>query len=312
MTKSLYPFERYRKNPILSRKNVPYPCNSVFNAGACKFRDKYILIIRIEDQKGQSHLTLAHSDDGYQFKVNDSPWVVSSSKPEYAVYEKFGVEDPRITPIEDMFYITYTAYGLYGPRVGIGRTQDFVRFERVALATEVDNKDAVLFPEKIDGQYVMIDRPSGTGKREGSIWITYSPDLIYWGRAKAILEPEPGWRNFKVGISTPPIKTEQGWLSLYHGVRDTASGRVYRIGALLLDLKNPEKVNGYTPYFIFGPEEYYERTGDVPNVVFPCGLIEESDGWVKMYYGAADTCIGLAEARINDLIRICLQKKMKG
>lgn len=308
MIKSLYPFERYRKNPILSRKDVPYPCNSVFNAGACKFRDKYILIIRIEDQKGQSHLTLAHSDDGYQFKVNDSPWVVSSSEPEYKIYEEFGIEDPRVTRIEDMFYITYTAYGRYGPRVGIGRTQDFVHFERVSLATEVDNKDAVLFPEKIDGQYEMIDRPSGTGKREGSIWITYSPDLIYWGKAKAILEPEPGWGNFKVGISTPPIKTEQGWLSLYHGVRDTASGRLYRIGALLLDLKNPEKVIGCTPYFIFGPEEYYERTGDVDNVVFPCGLIEESDGTVKMYYGAADTFIGLAEANIKDLIQICLRE----
>ncbi|MBW2062055.1 MAG: glycoside hydrolase family 130 protein [Deltaproteobacteria bacterium] len=311
MLEYLFPFKRYAQNPILQRDDIPYPCNTVFNVGACKYKGRYILVLRVEDPSGHSHLTLASSDNGYQFYIESSPWVMPSSDSFYEVYERYGLEDPRITQIEDAFYITYTAYGPYGPRVGIGRTEDFVHFERISLATETDNKDAALFPEKFGGNYVMIDRPAGMGNREGSIWITYSPDLVYWGRARAILTPEPGWGSSKLGISTPPIKTEEGWLALYHGVRDTAGGRLYRIGAVLFDLDDPAKVLGYAPNFIFAPKEPYERMGDVPNVVFPCGLILENDGRVKMYYGAADTCIGLAEANVEDIIRLCLNNASK-
>lgn len=304
--KKFNPFIRYKKNPILSSDDVPYPCNTVFNTAACKHENQYLLLLRIEDLQGHSHLTLARSEDGYRFEVDSEPWVTPSDDPYYEPYERFGVEDPRITFIEDAYYITYTAYGPYGPRVGIGCTKDFVDFERISLATEVDNKDAILFPEKIDGHYVMIDRPSGGGRRKGSIWITYSPDMIYWGKAKAILTPEPGWGPSKLGVSTPPIKTDHGWLTLYHGVRETASGRLYRIGAMMLDLDDPSQINGYTQYFIFGPEELYERTGDVPNVVFPCGLVMEPDNSIKMYYGAADTCIAVAEAKLEDILNLCM------
>ncbi|UCG07041.1 MAG: glycoside hydrolase family 130 protein [Desulfobacterales bacterium] len=301
----LYPFKRYEKNPILCSDDVPYPCNTVFNAAAYKFQNQYLLLLRIEDLKGHSHLTLAHSDDGYQFKVDSQPWITPSDDPYYEPYERFGVEDPRITLIEDTYYITYTAYGPFGPRVGIGSTKDFVSFERISLATEVDNKDAILFPEKIDGSYAMIDRPGGMGGQMGAIWITYSKDLIHWGRARAILGPAPGWGPSKLGISTPPLKTDRGWFTLYHGVRETASGRLYRIGAMLLDLTDPSRISGYTEHFIFGPEELYERTGDVPNVVFPCGIILESDGTLKMYYGAADTCIAVAEAKLDHILKLC-------
>jgi predicted GH43/DUF377 family glycosyl hydrolase len=303
----LYPFKRYEKNPILSSDNVPYPCNAVFNAAACKFHNQYLLLLRIEDLKGHSHLTLARSDDGYHFEVDAQPWITPSVDPYYEPYERFGVEDPRITLIEGTYYITYTAYGPFGPRVGIGCTRDFVSFERISLATEVDNKDAILFPEKIDGSYAMIDRPGGMGGQTGAIWITYSTDMIHWGRARAILGPEPGWGSNKLGISTPPFKTDRGWFTLYHGVRETASGRLYRVGAMLLDHKDPSIVIGYTSHFIFGPEELYERTGDVPNVVFPCGIILESNGALKMYYGAADTCIAVAEAKLDDILNLCSQ-----
>jgi predicted GH43/DUF377 family glycosyl hydrolase len=303
----LYPFKRYEKNPILSSDNVPYPCNAVFNAAACKFHNQYLLLLRIEDLKGHSHLTLARSDDGYHFEVDAQPWITPSVDPYYEPYERFGVEDPRITLIEGTYYITYTAYGPFGPRVGIGCTRDFVSFERISLATEVDNKDAILFPEKIDGSYAMIDRPGGMGGQTGAIWITYSTDMIHWGRARAILGPEPGWGSNKLGISTPPFKTDRGWFTLYHGVRETASGRLYRVGAMLLDHKDPSIVIGYTSHFIFGPEELYERTGDVPNVVFPCGIILESSGTLKMYYGAADTCIAVAEAKLDDILNLCSQ-----
>jgi beta-1,4-mannooligosaccharide/beta-1,4-mannosyl-N-acetylglucosamine phosphorylase len=200
-----YPFTRYAHNPILSSKDIPYPCNAVFNAAACKYGNQYLLLLRIEDLHGKSHLTLARSEDGYQFKVDNQPWIQPSKDPYYEVYERFGVEDPRITRIEDIYYITYTAYGPFGPRVGIGCTKDFITFDRVSLATESENKDAILFPELIGGRYVMIDRPGGVG----AIWMTYSTDLVYWGHAKAILGPEPGWGQAKLGISTPPIRTER-------------------------------------------------------------------------------------------------------
>ena len=304
--KKLYPFKRYRKNPILTNDDVPYPCNAVFNAAVCRYNGRYLMLLRIEDLEGHSHLTLARSDNGYRFTVDAQPWITPSTDSYYEPYERFGIEDPRITYLEDRYYITYTAYGPFGPRVGIGCTSNFVDFERISLATEVDNKDAVLLPEQIDDRYVMIDRPSGMGGKAGVIWITYSKDLIYWGRARAIIGPKPGWGASKLGISTPPIKTDRGWLTLYHGVRETASGRLYRVGALLLDLNDPARILGQTSHFIFGPEELYERTGDVPNVVFPCGLVLESDNTVKMYYGAADTCIAVAEAKLDDILSLCL------
>ncbi len=310
MQRRLHPFRRYEKNPILTRDDVPYPCNTVFNAAACKMGEEYILLLRVEDLSGCSHLTLARSRDGYHFTVDEKPWIQPSTDPTFEVYERYGIEDPRITLIEDTYYITYTAFGPHGPRVGIGRTRDFVHFERLALVTEVANKDAALFPTPFNGLYAMLDRPGGFEHGStGAIWIQYSPDFIFWGRARVVLSPRPGWGAAKLGISTPPVRTEAGWLTLYHGVRDTAGGRLYRIGALLLDLENPERVIGYTPHFVFGPEEIYERTGDVPNVVFPCGLIVEPDGWVKMYYGAADTCIALAEAPLEQLIALCQLKQ---
>ncbi|BCX87651.1 beta-1,4-mannooligosaccharide/beta-1,4-mannosyl-N-acetylglucosamine phosphorylase [Methylomarinovum tepidoasis] len=302
----LHPFKRYEGNPILTRDDVPYWCNTVFNAAACKFGDQYLLLLRVEDLNGHSHLTLARSTDGYRFQVDERPWISPSADPRFEIYERYGIEDPRITYVREdrCWYITYTAYGPHGPRVGLGRTFDFETFERIALVTEVPNKDAVLFPEKIAGRYVMLDRPGGFAGGVGAVWVQYSQDLVYWGDAKALLGPQPGWGNSKLGTSTPPIATEVGWLVLYHGVRETPSGRIYRVGAMLLERGNPEKVIGYTPNFIFGPEELYERVGDVPNVVFPCGVIVE-DGMLRMYYGAADTAIALAEARLDDIIELC-------
>ncbi|HID24094.1 MAG TPA: glycosidase [Planctomycetaceae bacterium] len=303
-TKQYLPFRRYHGNPILTADDIPYECNTVFNAAACRFDGRYVLLLRVEGLDGRSHLTLARSDDGYRFEVDQRPWITPSRDPRFEPFECFGVEDPRITPIGDEYYITYTAFGPYGPRVAIGRTRDFQSFERIALATEVDNKDAALFPEKIDGCYAMIDRPGGMGGQSASVWITYSPDLVYWGRAKVVLSPRAGWGHSKLGACTPPIKTERGWLLLYHGVRVTAGGRLYRLGAALLDLDDPSRVIGFTPHFIFGPEEFYERTGDVPNVVFPCGHVIEPDGTLRIYYGAADTCIGVAEAPLEEIVEL--------
>jgi predicted GH43/DUF377 family glycosyl hydrolase len=306
----LHLFVRHQENPILTRDDIPYPCNTVFNAAACRFDGRYVLLLRVEDFSGRSHLTLAWSEDGIRFRVDPKPWITPSADPEYEPYERYGVEDPRITRIGDTYYIVYTAFGPHGPRVAIGATADFRKFERIGLATEVDNKDGALLPEKVDGHYVLFDRPSGYGGQSGSIWVTYSPDLIHWGRARVVLGPEPGWSTSKLGICTPPIATPHGWLALYHGVRLTGSGRLYRVGAMLLDKAEPHKVVGYTRHFVFGPEEPYERMGDVPNVVFPCGAVLEPDGRLRIYYGAADTCIAMAEARLEDLVQLCLQESL--
>ncbi|MBW1975760.1 MAG: glycoside hydrolase family 130 protein [Deltaproteobacteria bacterium] len=300
-------FQRHPKNPILTRDDVPYHCNTVFNAAVCRFKDTYMMLLRVEETNGRSHLTLAESQDGIHFSVHPRPWIVPSEDPEYEPYERFGIEDPRITQIGETYYITYVAFGPHGPRTGLGLTKDFKRFERICLMTESDNKDCVLFPEKIQGYYVRLDRPGGMGGSRASIWISYSPDLIHWGRSKVLLAPEPGWGASKVGVSTPPIKTEEGWLVLYHGVRQTGAGRIYRVGAMLLDLEKPEKLIRYTPHFILAPREYYERVGDVPNVVFPCGFVLE-ENVLKLYYGAADTCICLAETTLDEIMKECTGK----
>ena len=306
------PFERFYKNPIIKRTDIPYSCNSVFNTAACMFRNEYLLLLRIEDLEGRSHLTIARSKDGINFIVDKKPWIVSSHDPDYESYERYGVEDPRITQIEETYYITYTAFGPYGVRIGIGKTEDFKKFERICLATEVDNKDGVLFPEKFNKEYVLITRPGGFGGKRGDIWISFSPDLIYWGKSRLLLSHTPGgWSSGKLGASIPPVKTEEGWLLFYHGVRETGSGKIYRVGAALLDLKKPHKVIGHTQHFVLGPEELYERVGDVPNVVFPCGAILEEDGTIKIYYGVADTAIAMATAKLNDIVKLCLKPYAK-
>ena len=304
---NLSPFERFYKNPIIKRTDIPYPSNTVFNAAACKYGDEYILLLRVEDLEGKSHLTIARSKDGTNFTVDEKPWIEPSSDPHYEQYERYGVEDPRITQLEGTYYITYTAFGPYGVRIGIGKTEDFKKFERISLATEVDNKDGVLFPEKINGKYVLITRPGGLGGQRGDIWISFSSDMVYWGRSRLLIYPRPGgWGSQKLGASTPPVKTEEGWLIFYHGVKQTGVGKIYRVGAAILDLEKPYVIRGRTSHFILGPEELYERIGDVPNVVFPCGVILEEDGTIRMYYGVADTAIAMATAKVDDVVKLCL------
>jgi len=299
------PFKRYPGNPILKKGNIPYPINTVFNAAACKYKNMTYLLLRIEDKRGISHLTLARSKNGFDFKVDSHPFMIPADYEPYKTYEKFGIEDPRITHFEDgTYYILYTANSYYRPRIGMARTYDFEKVERISLISEPINKNAVLFSEKIKGKFARLDRPD-----DESIWISYSPDLVYWGESKVLLSPRMGrWDCLKLGAAIPPIKTEKGWLLLYHGVRPTAAGRLYRVGGALLDLENPEKVIGISDGFLLGPEEPYERVGDIGNVVFPCGAVVENNEELKLYYGAADSCIAVATAKLSELIDCCLFK----
>ena len=223
-------FHRWEGNPCLGVADIPYRCNTVFNGSAVKLGDEYLLLLRIEGQQGRSFFGLARSRDGYRFEVEERPVLFPAREGIFAKYEELGIEDPRATLIEGSYYVMYTAYSGNGTRIAIARTDDFHDFERIALSSGPGNKDGVLFPERIGGQYVRLDRPIGLDM--GSIWVSFSNDMHSWGRSKVLLSPRSGyWDSFRVGASVPPIRTEQGWLEIYHGTKMTSAGPIYRAGA---------------------------------------------------------------------------------
>ncbi len=299
--------KRYEKNPILTKDDIPYPVATVHNAGVTKYKGRYIMIFRSHLTNGRSILGLARSDDGYHFKVDKTPFMTPAGSGVFREYEEYGVEDPRVTFIDGEYVITYSAYSRHGVRIGLAKTGDFEKIERFALITEADYRNVVIFPEKFNGLYVRLDRPHSEIS-PWSIWISYSPDLHYWGDAKVIMKPVPyHWDQMKIGPGAPPFKTEQGWLNIYHGVFPTMGGCVYRLGAALHDLNDPARVIGVSDHWILQPEEPYEISGYVHNVVFTCGAVPEEDGTVKIYWGGADTVMCVGTAQIHDLVKLCLE-----
>lgn len=299
--------KRYEKNPILTKDDIPYPVATVHNAGVTKFKGQYIMIFRSHLTNGRSILGLARSADGYHFKVDKAPFMTPAGSGVFREYEEYGIEDPRVTFIDGEYVITYSAYSRHGVRIGLAKTGDFEKIERFALITEADYRNVVIFPEKFNGLYVRLDRPHSEVS-PWSIWISYSPDLRYWGDAKAIIKPVPyHWDQMKIGPGAPPFKTEQGWLNIYHGVFPTMDGSVYRLGAALHDLNDPARVIGVSDHWILQPEEPYEISGYVHNVVFTCGAVPEEDGTVKIYWGGADTVMCVGTAQIHELVKLCLE-----
>ncbi len=298
--------KRYPGNPILTKNDVPYEVDTVHNAGAVKFGDKYILLFRSHLHNGRSIIGLAESNDGFDFKVRNVPFMTPSSENEFKLYEEYGVEDPRISYVDGEYIITYSAYSRYGVRIGLAKTKDFVNVERFSLITEADYRNVVIFPEKFNGLYARLDRPHSEIS-PWSIWISYSPDLKYWGDSKVIMRPmKYHWDEMKIGPGATPIKTDQGWLNIYHGVFPTMDGSVYRLGVALHDLYDPSVILGVSDKWILQPEEVYEITGYVHNVVFTCGAIPEPDGTVKIYWGGADKVMCVGVAVIDELVSLCL------
>jgi predicted GH43/DUF377 family glycosyl hydrolase len=299
-------FVRHPAGPILSAKEWPYPVHTVFNAGATRLGDgTTLLLCRVEDFRGHSHLCAARSANGIDGWIID-PKPTLSPDPEGHPEESWGVEDPRITHVPELnrYAIAYTSYSKEGPGVSLALTPDFKVFERYGQIMRPEDKDAAMFPTRIGGSWALLHRPAGPAGAH--IWISYSPDLKYWGRQKIILPAREGawWDAGKVGLSPPPIETERGWLLLYHGVRMNGAGCLYRVGAALMDLKNPERCLSRGDGWIFGPEEDYEYRGDVGKVVFPCGWTLEPDGdTLRLYYGAADTCLAMATGSIGAILR---------
>jgi len=298
-------FTRYDRNPLLSREKWPYPINSVLNAGAVVLADgDTLLLCRIEDRSGLSHLCAARSTNGVDnWRIDPQPTLMPN--PLDFPEEIWGIEDPRITYIPELeqYAVAYTSFARGGPGVSLALTKDFQTFERFGVIMSPEDKDAALLPRRIGGRWALIHRPmTALGAH---MWISYSPDLRHWGSHRIILEARRGgwWDANKIGLCSPPIETAKGWLVIYHGVRQTASGSIYRLGLALFDLEKPEVCLQRGISWIFGPEAPYERCGDVNDVVFPCGQTIGADGdTINLYYGAADTSIALATGSIRRLL----------
>lgn len=293
---------RSKKNPIITRDAVKNS-NSIFNSAVVPFQGGFAGVFRSDDTARIQRLHKGVSDDGVNWEIDDEPIQFICDNREIGKFE-FGY-DPRVCKIDDKYYITW-CNGYKGcPTIGVAYTTDFEKFYQSENAFLPFNRNGVLFPRKIDGRYAMLSRPSDNGHTLfGDIFYSESPDLIYWGKHRHVMSPVIGWQSAKVGGGPVPIETEEGWLLIYHGVLISCNGFVYSAGCALLDLDEPWKVKYRTKPYIISPRELYECVGDVPNVVFPCtNLCDAATGRIAIYYGAADTVIGLAYTTAEELVQ---------
>ena len=300
--------QRYAGNPILTPDDIPYPVETVHNAAVVRHDDKYVMLFRSHRDNGRCILGLADSVDGFKFVPRPEPFMVPTGEGVFAEYEAYGVEDPRICPLDGEYLITYSVYSKHGVRIALAKTRDFVTVQRVALISQADMRNVVIFPAKFNGRYARLDRPHSEIS-PWSIWISYSQNLVYWGDARVVMKPvQYHWDEMKIGPGATPIRTDRGWLHIYHGVFPTMDGAVYRLGVALHDLDDPSKVLGVSDRWILQPEDPWELTGYVHNVVFCCGAVPEDDGTVKIYWGAADKVMCAGTAVIDELVALCLRE----
>jgi predicted GH43/DUF377 family glycosyl hydrolase len=280
------------------------------NAGATMVGDDTVLLCRVEDRRGISHLTVARSRDGVSnWVVDDHPLLAPSpDHPE----EEWGVEAPRVTRVDelDCWVIAYTAFGPGGPAVSLATTRDFVSVERLGPVFPPEDKNASLLPRRVGGDFVLFHRPVAVIGGRADVWISRSNDLRSWTAPEPVFGARPGgwWDSARIGVGPPPLETTDGWLVVYHGVRQTVAGALYRVGLAMLDLDNPAVVTKRCDEWVLSPAEPYELIGDVPGVVFPCGLIhDKAAGQLRLYYGAADCRIGMASANFDDVMAYVLE-----
>jgi beta-1,4-mannooligosaccharide/beta-1,4-mannosyl-N-acetylglucosamine phosphorylase len=303
-------FRRHAGNPILTADDWPYPVNAVFNPAAARLDGTTVLLARVEDRRGISHLSVARSANGVDgWTIDPEPLLAPD---EGIASEQWGFEDPRVVWVDELrrWVLTCTAYGPAGPAVFLASTEDFTAIERYGIVRHPEDKNAALLPHRIDGRWVLLHRPKTQfGGAHGEILLSRSGDLVSWSTPEQVLQPRAGawWDSLRIGLGPPPLRTEHGWLLVYHGVKGTVGGDIYRVGLALLDLDEPTRVLHRLPGWVLAPLAPYERSGDVPNVVFPCGLLHdpESDE-LRLYYGAADSSVCLAGARLRDVLDVVL------
>ena len=303
-------FRRHPANPILTAENWPYPVNAVFNPAAVEVNGTTIVLVRAESLTGVSHITVARSEDGVgDWTIDPEPLLAPALG---VASEQWGFEDPRVVfvPEHGRWVITCTAYGPAGPAVFLATTTDFVRVKRHGIVRQADDKNAALLPARINGKWILFHRPkTELSSSDGDILLSRSPDLHNWSAPEQVMQPRAGawWDSLRIGLGPPPLRTDHGWLLIYHGVKGMVGGPIYRVGLALLDLEEPTRVLRRLPGWVLGPRAPYERIGDVPNVVFPCGLVhDEASGDVRLYYGAADTSVCVATAQLDDLLAAVL------
>jgi beta-1,4-mannooligosaccharide/beta-1,4-mannosyl-N-acetylglucosamine phosphorylase len=291
---------RYSANPIIPRDLIP-SANSIFNSAVVPFLGKFAGVFRCDNKRREMNLNCGFSDDGINWQLDNEPIQWQTNDPEIGRFQYR--YDPRVVWIEDRYYVTW-CNGYHGPTIGIGYTFNFNEFTFLENALLPFNRNGVLFPCKINGEYVMLSRPSDNGHTPfGDIYLSRSPDLIHWGKHRFVMGVKDGWQSTKIGAGPVPIETDQGWLMIYHGVLTSCNGFVYSFGAALLDLEQPWKVIARGSSYLLSPQTYYENMGDVPNVAFPCAALYDPDtGRVAIYYGGADTVTALAFARIDELV----------
>jgi len=294
---------RYSHNPIIPHDAIP-SSNSIFNSAVVPFGDGFAGVFRCDSKTRQMQLHAGRSVDGLH-------WEIDHERINFQAHDQRSQEinafeyayDPRVTWLEDRFYITW-CNGYHGPTIGVGYTRDFKTFYQMENATLPFNRNGVLFPRKLNGNFAMLSRPSDDGHTPfGDIYYSESPDMVHWGRHRFVMGASAGWQATKIGAGPIPIETEEGWLLIYHGVLTSCNGFVYSFGAALLDLERPWQVRFRGEPYLLAPQAPYERTGDVPNVAFPCaGLLDEETGRLAVFYGGADTVICLAFGHLDEII----------
>lgn len=295
------PVWRYTENPIINRNPLPGVAR-IFNSAVIPYQGAFIGVFRAEQKDGIPFIYLGHSQDGisWNFDPHRIEFTDENGKPSMPVY----AYDPRLVKIEDVYYLIW-CQDFYGASIGMARTKDFKTFTRLENPFLPFNRNAVLFPRKVHGNFMMLSRPSDSGHTPfGDIFLSESPDLVYWGKHRHVMGKNPEWwESLKIGGGAAPIETSEGWLLFYHGVSQTCNGYVYSIGGAILDIEDPSIVKYRCSTFLITPEQWYEERGFVPNVCFPCATIHDPDtGKIAIYYGAADSYVALAFTELDEII----------
>jgi beta-1,4-mannooligosaccharide/beta-1,4-mannosyl-N-acetylglucosamine phosphorylase len=296
---------RYTQNPVIPRHASP-TADSIYNSAVVPFRGGFAGVFRVDDRARNMTLRVGRSDDGVRFQIADERLKFSCDTPE--IGEFLEGYDPRVVPLEGRYYVIW-CNNYHGYTIGLGYTEDFERFVQLENALLPFNRNGVLFPRRVGGEYLMLSRPSDAGHTPfGDIFLSRSQDLVYWGKHRHVMGPKRdrglvNWQMTKIGAGPYPIETREGWLLFYHGVLTTCNGFTYSMGAALLDLDEPWKVRYRTRPYLLTPEMPYEGVGNTQNVLFPCAALSDAaTGRIAIYYGAADTSTGLAFCEADELI----------
>ena len=294
------PMWRHSDNPIIGRNPIP-DVSRIFNSAVMPFGDGFVGVFRGEQRDGIPHVYFGRSKDALHWEFD--PEKIDFRDASGESFQPLYAYDPRLVRVEDTYYIIW-CQDMYGAAIGMAETKDFTSFTRLENPFLPYNRNAVLFPRKINGNFVMLSRPCDNGHTAfGDIFVSESPDMVYWGRHRHVMgRGERWWENLKIGGGAAPIETDKGWLMFYHGVVNTCNGYVYSVGAAILDIDEPSRVLHRCGNYILTPEEWYEERGFVPNVCFPCATIHDSEtGRIALYYGCADSYVGVAYTTAQEI-----------